>query len=181
MAPLTCTIDGNAAAAVTFSAKSGVRSSELGEPAHASPHVRTAQKKRRSSQTSPSSLMTPLWPSQPPLFSTLLRNVYWLSNKASREGFSGDVAQCLIGYVPSLPRSLSSQSTKDVKGLNHWCCSSAVALWNMAEGFEGRASLFLKGFWRAGSSAVSLPTALLNTWHVALRTICTVRAEALSQ
>lgn len=57
-----------------------------------------------------------------------------------------------------------AQSTKDVGGLNHWC-SSAVALCRMAEGWKRR----LKRIWKAQSSAICLPTTLLNTWHVALR------------
>lgn len=68
------------------------------------------------------------------------------TTKTSQEGFQETFYSVFVtSYISSLSCSLSSQSTKDVRGLNHWCCSSTMALRNMAEGLEGRASP-LKGF-----------------------------------
>lgn len=146
ISPLIHSSDGNAAAAVTFSVKSGRGRSWWANSVNPPTRCRltyTLHRKKKMflsnlTQFFDDSALT--LAAAAPLHAFMERIL--IEQQSQPRGFSGDVAQCLIGYVPSLPRSLSSQSTKDVKGLNHWCCSSAAALWNMAEGFEGRASPF---------------------------------------
>lgn len=65
--------------------------------------------------------------------------------RRQQRGISGYVSSFLIAYISPLFRSLCSESTKDVRGLNHLCYSSALARWN-TEGVWRRGASLLKGF-----------------------------------
>lgn len=84
-----------------------------------------------------------LWPVSVATLFTVMYWIYGVSSRASQEGFQGDVLPCLISSISSPSCSLFSQSTKDVRGLNHLCCSFSSALWYMEEGCAGE-GLFVK-------------------------------------